>query len=365
MDLRIKMSLRLYIICSFVVLSLMSTAVADSTATIHGAVYKWDTFEPLDNTVIEVNSTPTQHMVAKNGQYSIGLIPGNYTVTARYYQNSTLYYSKEETIVIKDEEDYVLDLLLLPINSKGLIDSSGENISSRNINESAKNSTHNLINPVTDTAIDKANNSNGVDITELRTPPAKQGRLYSSVLSYLLMALIFVLILAGGYLFVRKHRQIEMNTFQEEKTRFKTGDLSEFDNMSGHLEVVYNKGSECKGSECKGSESKEGYPAQATELAESGLEEENGKNSLIEPAHNPVMDAPTLKTKLKLSADMKEITGIIRSQGGQISQKDLRSKLKCSEVKVSLLLADLEKKKMIKKFKRGRENVVVLIDGKR
>jgi uncharacterized membrane protein len=48
-----------------------------------------------------------------------------------------------------------------------------------------------------------------------------------------------------------------------------------------------------------------------------------------------------------------------------VSQKDLRSKLNCSEVKVSVMLTDLEKMKRIKKFKRGRENFVVLIDWKR
>jgi len=39
--------------------------------------------------------------------------------------------------------------------------------------------------------------------------------------------------------------------------------------------------------------------------------------------------------------------------------------LKYSEVKVSLMLSNLEKRKRIKKFKRGRENLVVLLDWKR
>src|SRR5664280_3476084 len=98
------MNLRLYIVCTAVVLALVvpaaadnSTAAADnSTATIHGAVYKWDTFEPLDNTVIYVNSTPTQEMVAKNGQYTLELVPGNYTIIAKYYPVSYTHLRAHE-----------------------------------------------------------------------------------------------------------------------------------------------------------------------------------------------------------------------------------------------------------------------------
>src|SRR5665647_1816309 len=148
------MNLRLYIVCTAIVLALVVPAAADnSTATIHGAVYKWDTFEPLDNTVIYVNSTPTQEMVAKNGQYTIELVPGNYTITAKYYQKDTLTYAIEETIEIKDQENYVFDLLLPPVNSEGLIDDSRGNIFSENLNDSAKNL-------IKEAAIDKMNNSN-------------------------------------------------------------------------------------------------------------------------------------------------------------------------------------------------------------
>ena len=112
-------------------------------------------------------------------------------------------------------------------------------------------------------------------------------------------------------------------------------------------------------------ESKEEYPAQETELVELGSEEENKKTFFEEPAYNPKIETLALKKKLLLSADLQEVLDIIRRQGGQITQKDLRSRLKYSEVKVCLMLANLEKRKRIKKFKRGRENIVVLIDWKR
>jgi uncharacterized membrane protein len=66
----------------------------------------------------------------------------------------------------------------------------------------------------------------------------------------------------------------------------------------------------------------------------------------------------------ELSKDLQEVIDVIRGQNGMITQKDLCSRLKYSEVKVSLMLSNLEKRKRIKKFKRGRENLVVLMDEK-
>ena len=85
-------------------------------------------------------------------------------------------------------------------------------------------------------------------------------------------------------------------------------------------------------------ESKEEYPAQETEPVELGSEEENKKTSLEEPAYNPKIETLALKKKLLLSPDLQEVLDIIKKQGGQITQKDLRSRLKYSEVKVCLML---------------------------
>ena len=76
---------------------------------------------------------------------------------------------------------------------------------------------------------------------------------------------------------------------------------------------------------------------------------------------NPVIDIETRK-KLPLSTELLEILDLIRSHKGRITQKDLRSKLDYSEVKVSLLLSELEKRGKIKKFRNGRENIVLLLE---
>ncbi len=88
-------------------------------ATVHGVTYAWDTLEPVNDTVIDVNSNPPQSIVAKDGAYSFELTPGgDYTIKASYYENNSLIYSKETTIEIEDEGTYVLDLLLYPVSDK-------------------------------------------------------------------------------------------------------------------------------------------------------------------------------------------------------------------------------------------------------
>jgi uncharacterized membrane protein len=108
----------------------------------------------------------------------------------------------------------------------------------------------------------------------------------------------------------------------------------------------------------------ENYSARETEIAELMSEKENRRSFLEEPANNSEIDNLILKKKLLLPSDLQEIIDIIKSQRGLISQKDLRNKLNYSEVKVSVMLTDLEKRKRIKKIKRGRENFIVLRDWK-
>src|SRR5690606_41002374 len=41
---------------------------------------------------------------------------GDYIITARYYRNGTVIYSKQATLKIEDEGNYVFDLLLYPVS---------------------------------------------------------------------------------------------------------------------------------------------------------------------------------------------------------------------------------------------------------
>ncbi|AFV23029.1 hypothetical protein Mpsy_0820 [Methanolobus psychrophilus R15] len=83
-------------------------------ATVHGVIYEWGTFEPLENVIVEVNSTPSQSMLARYGLYSFNLAPGNYVISASYYRNNVFVYSAQEEITIKGSGDYVMDIIFLP-----------------------------------------------------------------------------------------------------------------------------------------------------------------------------------------------------------------------------------------------------------
>lgn len=314
------MNLRFYIICTAALFTLGASAsltfgapaslaldvpfLADSntTATVHGGTYVWDTFEPLNDTLIDINSNPPQSIVAKNGMYSFELVPGDYTITARYYQNNTLIYSQEATFTIEGEGNYVFDILLYPVSEY----------------------------PATGTISAKINNPNNVNPSEqLRTDP--------STISYLPIALTLFLLFGGGYKLFRKHKKINKNTFQEGKF-----------NIPGLLVKGLGKSI--------GSGVGPGF---------GNLEEAvSVTEPMIGHVNNSKIDAAALK-KLPLSTELQRVMDVIRSHKGQITQKDLRSRLEYSEVKVSLMLSELEKRGLIKKFKNGRENIVVLIDEER
>ncbi|MGB9938982.1 DUF7343 domain-containing protein [Methanosarcina sp.] len=461
------MNLRLYIICIAAVIALVGPALADSTATVHGEVYGWDTFKPLENAVVEVNSTPSQSMVAKYGFYSFDLMPGDYTITARYYQNSTLIYSAEETVKIKDEGKYVLDLLLLPVYSEELMDGSGVNGFSENPNQSAENLSSNTTNPLTDAATGQITSS-GKDNSS-NTNPADQSGAGPLNMNYLLTALFILLLLAAGYRLSRKDTKTEENQTQQRvhitgkghtTGERKIGDLSEPVKIPGlsvetpdkrvetshksveqrvevpheNIEPELKQESQVQELRVKPSgtasateqvadpvkepvrepvieslkepvkesvkdpleeplkapvkesapeipekkvqaepaQIKEEYPGSGRELAESEPEkekretfEEAADKLTDKPAENPEIEIPASRKKLPLPADLQEVMDIIRGQGGRITQKDLRSRLKYSEGKVSLMLADLERRELIEKFKRGRGNVVILRDEER
>lgn len=100
---------------------------------------------------------------------------------------------------------------------------------------------------------------------------------------------------------------------------------------------------------------------ESVSIASQVIEPEH-KISLEKPVENPEIKTLDPRKKLPLPADLHEVMGIIRGQNGRITQRDLCSRLKCSEAKVSLMLFDLEKRELIEKFKKGRGNIVILRD---
>ena len=69
--------------------------------------------------------------------------------------------------------------------------------------------------------------------------------------------------------------------------------------------------------------------------------------------------AVSRKQEPKLSSDVKGLYEMIKSEK-RVTQKDLRKKMPQSEAKVSLMLAELEDKGLVKKIKKGRGNIIIL-----
>jgi len=62
----------------------------------------------------------------------------------------------------------------------------------------------------------------------------------------------------------------------------------------------------------------------------------------------------------EIDDDLKNLISIIRNEGGRITQKEIRKHMPMSEAKISLMIAELEKKGRIEKIKKGRGNVIIL-----
>jgi uncharacterized membrane protein len=71
------------------------------------------------------------------------------------------------------------------------------------------------------------------------------------------------------------------------------------------------------------------------------------------------VEGPPPARVVGLPDDLKEVMDVIRASGGRIRQAELRQKLPYSEAKVSLMIADLEDRGLVRKIKKGRGNIIV------
>lgn len=95
-------------------------AAQASAATVQGSAFEWFSLEKISNVIIDVNSTPMQRVVAKQGQYSLQLPNGDYMLRAEYFENNELKYTAEEKISIKNDGNFTLDLIMFPASESDL-----------------------------------------------------------------------------------------------------------------------------------------------------------------------------------------------------------------------------------------------------
>ncbi|WMW26066.1 hypothetical protein RE474_04915 [Methanolobus sediminis] len=321
-----------YICCIAIILTLTGIGSAANIATVHGVAYEWNTFEPLDNAIIEVNSTPAQSMVAQYGVYSFELANGTYQITASYYENDQLTYYAEDVITVSEEGSYVLDLLLVPSYS----------------------SSNDTGSEVSDTETSSGANSNSL--------------LYGSIL--LIIVLLVLLLtqmkqkpLSPKHAALKKeevhHDVLEVPAKAEEKQVQYYKEALETETETAHVSDVVQE-PEQESVELAEPEPEIKEPAEevfsSVMISESVLKEQesvSGTSQEVDLSDEPV------------PADLQEILDILASQGGRMTQKDMRKRLKYSEGKVSLMLLDLEKRGKIQKFKKGRGNVLFLVESEK
>jgi uncharacterized membrane protein len=214
-----------------------------NAAVIHGKVFSWETLEPVNGVIVEINTTPIQKKVTENGSYAFEVPPGNYKLKAYFATKGSELYA-EENVTIVEEGKYVIDLVLFP------------KLEYPEIGE---------INDV-EFLVDGQNSNNYI---------------------YYIYAipLIGLIVIVAVFIFKSKSK----------------GEKPDF----------------------------------------------------VEFKEEKVTDLPE---------DLKEILEVLVKEGGRISQRDLRKKLGYSEAKVSLMIADLERRGIVEKVKKGRGNIIFLKD---
>ena len=104
------------LIIPFVMLLLFPQLVF--SATIYGTIYDLS-LDKAKDVRVEINTEPKQLYVSKNGSYAFNVPNGNYKVEAKQYIGNFLESSVLENITVKDDGNYVLDLILFPSLDEG------------------------------------------------------------------------------------------------------------------------------------------------------------------------------------------------------------------------------------------------------
>jgi len=346
------------ILCSL--LFIQGTALA---ATVHGTVYEWYSFEPLNNAVIEINSTPEQYFVAVDSAYSFSLPPGNYLVKASYFEGNNIVYAAEETIKITENGDYVVDLLLFPTYEEELLNQSEFEEFDQDFEEA-----------------------------ELVTEESSGNTTYAALI------LALCVLLFTGYLWNKrkgKPSEIPGDSLKENErlSEMDPGNagndpenFEEFEEKAGNFVNSSEKNSEAPALQAVEEDTRkpaaELLEPEALSFNEEAFEDKTPKTEASSKVESKEVlsesevavpsSLPHTPDKLEIEVqddpeaclpdDLKDILELIRISGNRITQLELRKKSRYSESKVSLMLSDLEERRMIEKFKKGRGNIIRIPD---
>ena len=66
------------------------------------------------------------------------------------------------------------------------------------------------------------------------------------------------------------------------------------------------------------------------------------------------------RKKIDETDELNIVLSFIKKQGGRTTQKEIRKNLGLGEAKASLIITELEHKKIVQRIKKGRGNVIIL-----
>ena len=231
----------------FIILVLLFCIQAVSAAKISGNVYDLSLEKAVD-VIIEIDTSPKQKMISKDGSYSFNVPSGSYTITAGTYLDNLLEAYAQEDISITEEGEYNVDLIIFPYigDDESLIPETDISLPETLFDEK-------------DVMLD------GNDIVKISI----------IVASLIIIALAAILLL-----------------WKIEK--------------------------------------------------------------------KPKKQKPAPISFISITKELQDIVEIIREEGGRTTQKEIRRHIPLSEAKISLMIAELEAKGIVKKIKKGRGNIVIL-----
>nr|WP_304364507.1 winged helix-turn-helix transcriptional regulator [Methanosarcina sp. KYL-1] len=338
-------------------------------ATVHGTVYEWYSFEPLNNAVIKVNSTPEQYFVAPDAVYSFNLPPGNYLITASYFEGGTLVYAAEETVKISEDGDYVLDILLFPPYEEELLDQSELEDIDRDFKEAelvAEEDSQNTTVIFVFLALSalllvgyfwKERQGKTSDISpgplneaEMVSKPRHENPVTEA------KSPEEVEIESWNFVVPEESPEPPAPEAPEEGV---SGPVVSWPEPADGAEALYGVRAKPSGEELEASvipttawDPKEPVKKVPCDLPD-GLPDDLTNDLEVHLRDDPEAHLPD---------DLKEVLELIRASGNRITQRELRKKSRYSESKVSLMLSDLEERGLIEKFKKGRGNVLRITD---
>lgn len=162
-----------------------------SAATIYGNVYDFS-LNNVNNARVEIDTSPKQFLVARNGSYSFNVPNGAYTIKAQFIQKNTSIASVQENITITQDGSYVMDLILFPDVEEG------------------------VENPNLDI------NGNVIDANA------------SESYYWILIVLLLIIVTAAVYYFNRKRKKLASEETKEEK--------DEYNDLDQVIKIIKNEG---------------------------------------------------------------------------------------------------------------------------